>query len=60
MKSVELPSKHQIASFDVHAFTPICPDELPVAEGDQVVVELNAQPKKRDPASVQRESNLGG
>ena len=49
MKSIKLPSKHQIASFDVHAqktFTPICPDELPVAEGDQVVVELNAQAQK--------------
>ncbi|OEY67666.1 isochorismatase family protein [Marinobacter sp. X15-166B] len=35
-----------IASFDVDAqkgFTPVCPDELPVPEGDQIVDELNAQ-----------------
>lgn len=35
-----------IASFDVDAqktFTPACPDELPVPEGDQIVDELNAQ-----------------
>lgn len=34
------------ASFDVDAqktFTPSCPDELPVPEGDQIVSELNAQ-----------------
>jgi len=34
------------ASFDVDAqrtFTPLCPDELPVPEGDQIVAELNAQ-----------------
>jgi len=37
--------RHNIASFDVDAqktFTPICPDELPVPEGDQIVDELNA------------------
>ncbi len=36
----------RIASFDVDAqktFTPVCPDELPVPEGDQIVAELNAQ-----------------
>lgn len=34
------------ASFDVDAqrtFTPLCPNELPVPEGDQIVAELNAQ-----------------
>lgn len=34
------------ASFDVDAqncFTPRCPDELPVPEGDQIVAELNRQ-----------------
>lgn len=36
------------ASFDVDCqkgFTPICPDELPVQDGDQIVDELNAQAK---------------
>ena len=34
------------ASFDVDAqnsFTPLCPDELPVAGGDQIAAELNRQ-----------------
>lgn len=34
------------ASFDVdpqRGFTPLCPDELPVPEGDQIGEELNAQ-----------------
>ena len=34
------------ASFDVdpqRGFTPLCPDELPVAGGDQIADELNAQ-----------------
>jgi len=34
------------ASFDVDpqcGFTPLCPDELPVADGDAIVNELNAQ-----------------
>lgn len=38
------PFKH-VASFDVDAqktFTPICPDELPVPGGDEIVDELNA------------------
>lgn len=41
-------NKSQIASFDVDAqktFTPLCPDELPVEQGDQIVSELNAQAK---------------
>ena len=36
----------RIASFDVDAqkgFTPLCPDELPVPEGDQIVDALNEQ-----------------
>ena len=45
---IQLPSKAQIASFDVDAqytFTPVCPDELPVAGGDEIAAELNAQAK---------------
>lgn len=39
-------SKKQIAAFDIDAqqtFTPLCPDELPVAGGDEIAGELNAQ-----------------
>ena len=45
---MQLPEKKYIAAFDVdcqNTFTPVCPDELPVAEGDQIVDELNAQAK---------------
>ncbi len=38
--------KFSTASFDVdpqRSFTPLCPDELPVAKGDQIAQELNAQ-----------------
>ncbi len=38
--------KATTASFDVdpqRGFTPLCPNELPVAEGDQIADELNAQ-----------------
>ncbi len=45
---IQLPRKVQIASFDVDAqytFTPVCPDELPVAGGDEIAAELNAQAK---------------
>ena len=45
---MQLPSKAQIAAFDVDAqytFTPVCPDELPVAGGDEIAFELNAQAK---------------
>ena len=38
--------KAQTASFDVdpqRGFTPLCPDELPVAGGDGIADELNAQ-----------------
>ena len=44
--NVKLPAKKFVASFDVDAqntFTPVCPDELPVNEGDQIVSELNWQ-----------------
>lgn len=42
-------NKNQTASFDIDAqncFTPVCPDELPVPEGDQIVSELNLQTEK--------------
>lgn len=41
-----LPGKKFIAAFDIDpqkTFTPLCPRELPVAEGDQIVPELNRQ-----------------
>lgn len=41
-----LPDRIKVASFDVdpqNTFTPVCPDELPVPEGDQIASELNAQ-----------------
>ncbi|MDN5865315.1 MAG: isochorismatase family protein [Gammaproteobacteria bacterium] len=40
-----LPGRERIASFDVDlqkGFTPLCPDELPVPEGDRIEGELNA------------------
>jgi nicotinamidase/pyrazinamidase len=43
---IQLPQKNSIASFDVDpqcTFTPICPDELPVPEGDKIADELNQQ-----------------
>ena len=39
-------NKAKTASFDVdpqRGFTPLCPNELPVVEGDTIAVELNAQ-----------------
>ena len=39
-------NKNQIAAFDIDAqqtFTPLCPNELPVAGGDEIAAELNAQ-----------------
>lgn len=42
----KLPAKNKIAAFDIDAqntFTPVCPGELPVAEGDLIVGELNVQ-----------------
>lgn len=44
--SYHLPAKTKVASFDVdpqNTFTPICSEELPVPEGNQIVGELNAQ-----------------
>ena len=41
-------NKQTTASFDIDAqkgFTPVCPDELPVDEGDQIVEPLNQQAK---------------
>ena len=38
--------KSTTASFDIdpqRGFTPLCPDELPVADGDQITDELNTQ-----------------
>ncbi|WP_303722525.1 isochorismatase family protein [Malonomonas rubra] len=38
--------KNFCASFDIdpqRGFTPLCPNELPVAEGDQIADELNSQ-----------------
>lgn len=43
---MKLPAKHRVASLDVDAqytFTPVCPDELPVAGGDTIAAELNRQ-----------------
>lgn len=43
-----IDKKPHVASFDVHAqntFTPVCPDELPVPEGTEIVSELNTQAK---------------
>ena len=39
-------NKNQLAAFDIDAqqtFTPLCPDELPVAGGAGIAAELNAQ-----------------
>ncbi len=41
-----LPARDRTASFDVdcqNTFTPLCPNELPVAGGAEIVAELNAQ-----------------
>ncbi|MBS0350828.1 MAG: isochorismatase family protein [Proteobacteria bacterium] len=46
---MKIPSKEFVASFDVHAqktFTPLCPGELPIVEGDQIAQELNRQAQK--------------
>jgi nicotinamidase/pyrazinamidase len=43
---MRIPERDKVASFDVDAqrtFTPICPDELPVTEGDTIGPELNRQ-----------------
>lgn len=46
-----MQNRHKVASFDVDAqktFTPLCPDELPVPGGTEVVGELNAQARYAD------------
>lgn len=46
MNIVEIPNAEKVASFDVdvqNTFTPVCPDELPVAGGDSIAGELNRQ-----------------
>lgn len=48
MSTTVTVNRARTASFDVDAqntFTPVCPDELPVAGGTEVVAELNAQAK---------------
>lgn len=43
---MKIPEKQKVASFDVDSqrtFTPLCPDELPVEEGDKIGPELNRQ-----------------
>ncbi|MBS3744342.1 MAG: isochorismatase family protein [Wenzhouxiangellaceae bacterium] len=43
---MQLPERNRIASFDVDAqrtFTPLCPDELPVEDGDTIGPELDRQ-----------------
>ncbi|MBO1518958.1 isochorismatase family protein [Oceanisphaera pacifica] len=43
---MKLPAKQFVASLDVDAqytFTPVCPNELPVVEGDTIADELNSQ-----------------
>jgi nicotinamidase/pyrazinamidase len=49
MNRITLPPQNKIAAFDVDCqktFTPECPDELPVPEGDEIVDELNANASK--------------
>lgn len=44
--NTRLPPRARLASFDVDAqktFSPLCPDELPVPGGDEIVAELNRQ-----------------
>lgn len=46
MFQFRLPARRFIAAFDIDpqkAFTPLCPKELPVPEGDHIVPELNRQ-----------------
>jgi len=46
MTDVPLPDRRRVASFDVDAqctFTPLCPGELPVPEGDEIAGALNRQ-----------------
>lgn len=44
--AINLPAPDRVASFDIDAqctFSPLCPDELPVPDGDAIVAELNLQ-----------------
>ncbi|MDE1464845.1 nicotinamidase [Spartinivicinus poritis] len=44
--AINIGPRHTVASFDVDAqncFTPVCPDELPVPAGNEIVTELNQQ-----------------
>ncbi|MEG0970537.1 MAG: isochorismatase family protein [Acidaminococcaceae bacterium] len=46
MPVTKLPEQKFIAAFDIDAqntFTPLCPQELPIAGGDEIVPELNLQ-----------------
>lgn len=46
--TIQLPNKQQVAAFDIDAqntFTPVCPNELPVPGGTEIVDELNRQAK---------------
>lgn len=43
---INVKDKGEVASFDIDAqntFTPVCPNELPVPEGDMIADELNKQ-----------------
>lgn len=49
MNQLTIDQKQFVASFDVdsqNTFTPLCPDELPVPAGLEIVAELNAQASK--------------
>lgn len=51
-----------IASFDIDpqkTFTPLCPDELPVPGGDEIVDELNAQAEFADVRVGSRDAHPG-
>lgn len=55
-----LPQKEYVASFDVDpqkTFTPLCPDELPVAGGDEIASELNAQAEFAGKRVVSRDAH---
>ena len=44
--TIQLPKTHAIAAFDIdpqNTFTPVCPNELPVPGGTEIVDELNRQ-----------------
>lgn len=46
MRTIYIEERRRVASLDIDAqkcFTPLCPEELPVPEGNLIVSELNAQ-----------------